>query len=499
VVRPAWWRTWWFDLIGLAATALLARRLWAWRLRNILKRQKELEDAVADRTRNLETAKAHAERERDTVGKQKVEIERLFQESRQAARLKDEFLANMSHEFRTPMNAVIGMTELVLDTPLTTEQREYLQTVRSSSGLLLGILDDILEVSKLEAGKLDLGSAPFDLDEVVSGAVQNLSVRARQKHLELLFEVCPAVPRCLLGDPRSLRQVLVNLLSNAVKFTERGQVSLRVDLEQDTERPLLHFRIHDTGIGISPEKQSVIFEPFSQADGSHKRRYGGTGLGLAICARLVDMMEGRIWVESEPGKGSRFHFTARFRLSVGAARPEVPLRDRGLAGLSFLAAAVESKLEVPGEVPGEVPDVAQTGIPAPPPMSVPLTLLLAEDNPVNQKLAVRLLERRGHGVVTADNGTEAVAAFARQAFDAVLMDVQMPEMDGLEATAAIRARELPGHRIPIIAITAHAGQGDLERCLEAGMDDYIRKPIQAAELFAAIEGRCGAGCPVIDC
>jgi signal transduction histidine kinase/CheY-like chemotaxis protein/streptogramin lyase len=492
-VRPAWWRTWWFDLLALAAAGGLAHQLWAWRLRSILKRQEELEEAVADRTRNLVLAKAHAERERDTVAKQKLEIERLFQESRQSARLKDEFLANMSHEFRTPMNAVIGMTDLALDTSLTEEQRDYLQTVRSSSEVLLGILDDILEISELEAGRLDLDAVAFDLDEVVNQAVQKLSLHARQNHLELLFEVAPCVPRRLLGDPRGLRKVLVSLLSNAIKFTERGQVSLRVDLEEETESPLLHFQIHDTGIGISPEKQSVIFEPFSQADGSHTRRYGGTGIGLAICARLVDLMGGRIWVESEPGKGSRFHFTARFRRTSKAARPEVPLRDRAMASLSSLAIAVDSK---PGVVRA-APDVTGNAVPTSPPSFAPLKLLLAEDNPVNQKLAVRLLEKRGHGVVTADNGSEAVAAFVRQHFDAVLMDVQMPEMDGLEATAEIRARERQtGKRIPIIAITAHAGQVDRERCLEAGMDDYVRKPIQPAELFAAIERRERPGCTV---
>ena len=491
VVRPAWWRTWWLDSIALAAAGLLVRRLWAWRLRNMLKRQKELEDAVADRTRNLETEKAHAERERDTVKKQKVEIERLFQESRQAALLKDEFLANMSHEFRTPMNAVIGMTDLALDTPLTAEQREYLQTVRSSSEVLLAILDDILEISRLEAGKLDLDEFAFDLDEVVNGAVQTPSLRPGQKHLELLFEVGSSVPRRLLGDPRALRQVLVHLLSNAVKFTERGQVSLHVDLEEETESPLLHFQIRDTGIGISPEEQSVIFEPFSQADGSHTRRYGGTGIGLAICARLVDMMEGRIWVESEPGKGSRFHFTARFRRAIEPARPEVPFRGRAIASLSSLASAVALEPGVVGEAPG----AAGNGVPVSPPSFTPLKLLLAEDNPVNQKLAVRLLQKRGHAVVTADNGTQAVAAFALQSFDAVLMDVQMPELDGLEATAEIRARERQtGTRIPIIAVTANAGQADRERCLQAGMDDYVRKPIQPAELFAAIERRAKAAC-----
>jgi signal transduction histidine kinase/ligand-binding sensor domain-containing protein/CheY-like chemotaxis protein len=485
-VRPAWWRTWWFNLMALAAAGLLARRIWAWRLRHILRRQRELEDAVADRTRNLEVEKAHAERERDTVEKQKVAIERLFQESRQAARLKDEFLANMSHEFRTPMNAVIGMTELVLDTTLTAEQREYLQTVRSSSGLLLGILDSILEISSIEAGKLDLDDVVFDLDEVVSGAVAKLSLRARQRHLTLLAQVGSNVPRRLLGDPRRLGQVLINLLSNAVKFTERGQVSLQVDPQEEAESPLLHFQIQDTGIGIPPEKQSLIFEPFSQADGSHTRRYGGAGVGLAVCARFVEMMEGRIWVESELGKGSRFHFTARFRRAPEAVRPEVPSGERTSRSLSALATAVEAEPAAGEESPG----VAGNGVPvrSESPSVPPLRILLAEDNLVNQKLAVRLLQKRGHGVVTAANGTEALAAFARQPFDAVLMDVQMPEMDGLEATAEIRARERrTGQRIRIIAVTAHTGQADRERCLAAGMDDYVRKPIQPAELFAAVE------------
>jgi signal transduction histidine kinase/CheY-like chemotaxis protein len=493
VVRPAWWRTWWFDLIALAAAGLLARRLWAWRLRNILKRQSELEDAVADRTRNLALEKSHAERERDTVEKQNVEIERLFQESRQAARLKDEFLANMSHEFRTPMNAVIGMTELALDTSLTAEQREYLETVRRSSGLLLGILDDILEFSQLQAGKLDLDAVVFDLDEVVHAAVRKLSVRAREKQLELLFEVGSRVPRLLLGAPRSLQQVLMHLLSNAVKFTERGQVSLHVDLKGEPESPLLHFEIRDTGIGITPEKQAVIFEPFSQADAAHTRRYGGTGLGLTICARFVEMMEGRIWVESEAGKGSRFHFTIRFRLAPEGARPEALLHDGTFARLSAHEVSSES---IPAPA-SQSTGVDGNGVPArsAPASFASLQILLAEDNPVNQKLAVRLLQKRGHRVVTAANGAEAVAAFAGQSFDAVLMDVQMPEMDGLAATTEIRARErLTGKRVPIIAVTAHAGQADRERCLKAGMDDYVPKPIQPAQLFAALEHRKDVSC-----
>jgi len=256
-----------------------------------------------------------------------------------------------------------------------------------------------------------------------------------------------------VGDPQRLGQVLSNLLSNGVKFTEKGRVSLHVDMEEDTISPLLHFHVDDTGIGISAEKLSVIFEPFSQADGSYTRRYGGAGVGLAICARFVEMMEGRIWVESELGKGSRFHFTARFRPPIQPGQSEIASPARDL-----------------------------------PPSITRLKILLAEDNPVNLKLAVRLLQKRGHGVVTAANGAEAVAAFERQPFDAVLMDVQMPQMDGLEATTEIRSLERPtGKRIKIVAITAHGGQGDRERCLKAGMDDYLRKPIRPAELFDAIE------------
>jgi signal transduction histidine kinase/ligand-binding sensor domain-containing protein/CheY-like chemotaxis protein len=482
VVRPAWWRTWWFDLIALATAGLLAHQVWAWRLRNILRRQKELEDAVADRTHSLELEKAHAERERDIVEKQKLEIERLFQESRQAARLKDEFLANMSHEFRTPMNAVIGMTELALGTAVTPEQKEYLEEVRSSSGTLLGILDDILEVSQLEAGKFKLQAVAFDLDEVLEGVFQKMSLRAHQKHLVLKLQAHANVPRGLFGDARSLCHVLLNLVSNAVKFTERGQVSVHVDLEEETERPLLHFEVRDTGIGILPEKQAVIFEPFSQADGKHTRRYGGTGLGLTICARFVEMMAGRIWVESEPGKGSRFHFSVRFQLAPQAAQSKVSLRDLTAASLTAQAATVESKPSAATESPERVSSLSS------PSSFTPLDILLAEDNPVNQKLAVRLLQKRGHRVVTASDGKQAVAAFARQSFDAVLMDVQMPEMDGLEATIEIRERERhTGKRIPIIALTAHTTAADRERCLEAGMDDYIPKPIEPAKLFAAIE------------
>ena len=300
-IRPAWWRTWWFELAAVAAAAFLAQQLWAWRLRNILRRQRELETAVADRTADLE--------------RQKQEIERLFVESQQAARLKEEFLANMNHELRTPMNGIIGMTDLALGTSLTEEQREYLQTLRTSSGSLLGIIDDILDFSNIEAGRLDLETVAFDVRDVVDRAAGNLAARARQKDLEMFQGIDRSVPPRLVGDPVRLRQVLINLLSNAVKFTEKGRVSVHVGLEENEpeDRPLLHFEVADTGLGICREKLSLIFEPFSQADGSLTRLYGGTGLGLTICARFVEMMGGRIWVESEPGHGSRFHFTARFQ------------------------------------------------------------------------------------------------------------------------------------------------------------------------------------------
>jgi len=326
-IRPAWWRTWWFDLAAVAAAAFLAKQLWAWRLRSILRRQKELEAAVADRTAHLET--------------QKQEIARLFLESQQAARLKEEFLANMNHELRTPMNGIIGMTELALETALTEEQREYLQTVHSSSGSLLGIIDDILDFSNIEAGKMDLQAVVFDPRDVVSRAIRNLAARARQKNLELLQHIDRGVPDRLVGDPFRLRQVLINLLSNAVKFTERGKVSVRLVLDENAVEEnagegyapgaLLHFEVADTGVGICREKQSLIFEPFSQADGSLTRCYGGAGLGLTICARFVEMMGGAIWVESEPGQGSRFHFTARFERSPEmdpVAAAQVSRRDR---------------------------------------------------------------------------------------------------------------------------------------------------------------------------
>ena len=476
-IRPAWWRSWWTDLGAVAVLLLLARLVWYWRVHAILRRQRDLEDAVTDRTLSLNLEKARAESERDKVERQKLEIERLLREIRLATRLKDQFLCNISHEIRTPMNGIIGMTELVLDTQLAAEQREYLLTVRSSSAALLGILNEVLDLSAIEAGKTELESSVFDLPELVSAAMRNIELEASRKGLEAESSIGPGLPRLLIGDPVHLRRVMVNLLNNAVKFTEHGHVSLRVELEEATEGALLHFTVADTGIGIAPENQALIFEPFSQVDGSHTRRYGGPGLGLTISARFVALMQGRIWVESTPGGGSTFHFTAPFRSAPQQA--EISIGGSSHApGLAALATAVEAEPS-PAEAPG-------AGNPPQSPNS--FCILLAEDNPVNQKLACRLLNKRGYEVVIANNGIEALAAMEQRGFDLVLMDIQMPEMGGFEATAQIRAREQgSGGHISIIAFTAHALEGDRERCLEVGMDDYITKPIQPALLFAAIE------------
>ena len=452
-VLPPWWQTWWSKGLVFFGGLWVARRVWRWHLRRMILEQQRLERAVEERTRELSLEKAHVLEEKAHIEAQNQRIEALLFQAQEASRLKGEFLANMSHEIRTPMNGILGMCGLGLDAATSQEQRECLEVVKSSAGSLLSLLNEILDFSKIEAGRLELDPAPFLLHECMEGALRTMRAAAHEKRLELACQVAPEIPPSVAGDSNRLRQVLLNLIGNAIKFTKSGKIALEALLEPADGPLVVHFSVTDTGLGIPADKHRLIFEAFRQADGSTARKYGGTGLGLAISSRLVELMGGKMWVESRPGEGSTFHFTAKFGIV-----PEF-----------------------------EALPETRTGQLAPVEPCAPLEILLAEDNPVNQKVTVRLLEKRGHRVAVAADGQQAVEFFDRRHFDLILMDIQMPGMDGFEATAAIRHREgSSGSHIPIIAMTAHAVKGYAEKCLAAAMDGYITKPLEPAHLYATL-------------
>ncbi len=454
-VAPLFWQTWWF--YGLAAAGIfgllhLGYRL---RIRSYVKRERELSERVDDATRELRLEVVERKQAEAELKAFAEKLEQARDTAEQATRAKSEFLANMSHEIRTPMNGIIGMTEIALESDLPPQPRECLGMVKSSADALLQLLNDILDFSKIEAGKLDLDPISFNLHETLDDIVKPLAFRADQKDLSLYWKNEGPLPAQVIGDSGRLRQIVNNLAGNAIKFTERGEIGITVrEIQRVNGECLLEFAVKDTGIGIPKNRQQAIFESFTQADGSTTRKHGGTGLGLTISARLVELMGGNLWVESEPGRGSTFFFTTRLQWEADAGK------------------------DAPRQVRSDAP---------PQPMRS-LKVLVAEDNPVNQKLALRLLERKQHAVRIASNGRQALTMLAEEAFDLILMDMQMPEMDGLEATMQIRLQEgQGGPRIPIIALTANAMIGDRERCLEAGMDAYVSKPINSAVLYRTIE------------
>jgi len=420
------------------------------------------------------------------------------------ARRNIDFVANVSHELRTPMNAVMGMVELALKEESSPTVRRYLETAKESADVLLRLLNDILDFSKMDSGGFALHCTPFRLRTQLDDTVRAFAAGARQKELELACRVDLAVPDDLMGDPQRLRQVLGNLVGNALKFTARGEIVIRVDLESAGDGEVtLRFSVSDTGIGISPEDQQRIFAPFVQADSSTTRLYGGTGLGLAIVAELVSMMGGRLWVQSEPGAGSTFSFTARFPRHAGPI-PSARQRDLPRESLQDVPAPLASSNATHrGTSQQRRTDRQMQAMAAPTPSDARtetqgesgnqgpqrrLHILVAEDVPTNQEIIRAILTDRGHSVRVVQTGPDAVEWFQREPYDVVLMDVQMPGLDGFQATEQIRALEAPRRRrTPILALTAMAFQTDRQRCFQAGMDDYIAKPIDAAQAVALIE------------